>query len=213
MKTMMKTGLKLSQKAAVLLGMLSISAWAQADAVTALKDFVREVKSGRAQFSQVVSSPDGQRKKTSSGSFEFQRPNQFRFVYTKPFEQVIVGDGQKVWIFDPDLNQASSRRMSQALGATPAALLAGGNLERDFKLKALASEGGLDWVQAEPKQADGGFQSLKIGFKGEVLAALEIVDGFGQRSRLDFTALSANTPIAAERFRFVLPAGADLIEQ
>jgi len=196
-----------------LAGLLLLTGAAQADGVSALKDFVREVKSGRAEFTQTVSSPDGVRKKSSSGTFEFQRPNQFRFAYTKPFEQLIVADGQKVWIFDPDLKQASSRRMNQALGATPAALLAGGNLERDFKLKALASEGGLDWVQAEPKLADGGFQSLKIGFKGSVLAALEIVDGFGQRSRLDFSAVNANASVAAERFRFVLPAGADLIEQ
>lgn len=196
-----------------LAGLLMLAGAAQADGVSALKDFVREVKSGRAEFTQTVSSPDGVRKKMSSGTFEFQRPNQFRFAYTKPFEQLIVADGQKVWIFDSDLKQASSRRMNQALGATPAALLAGGNLERDFKLKALASEGGLDWVQAEPKLADGGFQSLKIGFKGSVLAALEIVDGFGQRSRLDFSAVNANASVAAERFRFVLPAGADLIEQ
>ncbi|ALT79758.1 outer membrane lipoprotein chaperone LolA [Paucibacter sp. KCTC 42545] len=196
-----------------LAGLLMLAGAAQADGVSALKDFVREVKSGRAEFTQTVSSPDGVRKKMSSGTFEFQRPNQFRFAYTKPFEQLIVADGQKVWIFDPDLKQASSRRMNQALGATPAALLAGGNLERDFKLKALASEEGLDWVQAEPKLADGGFQSLKIGFKGSVLAALEIVDGFGQRSRLDFSAVNANASVAAERFRFVLPAGADLIEQ
>jgi len=196
-----------------LAGLLMLAGAAQADGVSALKDFVREVKSGRAEFTQTVSSPDGVRKKLSSGTFEFQRPNQFRFAYTKPFEQLIVADGQKVWIFDPDLKQASSRRMNQALGATPAALLAGGNLERDFKLKALASDGGLDWVQAEPKLADGGFQSLKIGFKGSVLAALEIVDGFGQRSRLDFSAVNANASVAAERFRFVLPAGADLIEQ
>ncbi|MBY0235984.1 MAG: outer membrane lipoprotein chaperone LolA [Burkholderiaceae bacterium] len=196
-----------------LAGLLMLAGAAQADGVSALKDFVREVKSGRAEFTQTVSSPDGVRKKMSSGTFEFQRPNQFRFAYAKPFEQLIVADGQKVWIFDPDLKQASSRRMNQALGATPAALLAGGNLERDFKLKALASEGGLDWVQAEPKLADGGFQSLKIGFKGSVLAALEIVDGFGQRSRLDFSAVNANASVAAERFRFVLPAGADLIEQ
>ena len=204
--------LKTPLSLAILFGLFGASA-AQADAVDALKTFVREVKSGSAQFSQVVTSPDGVRKKTSSGSFEFQRPNQFRFVYAKPFEQLIVGDGEKVWLFDPDLNQASSSRMTQALGATPAALLAGANLERDFSLKALASEGGLDWVQALPRQADGGFQSLKIGFKGRELAALEILDGFGQRSRLTFTAVISNPVLPAERFRFVLPAGADLIEQ
>ncbi|QPF73425.1 outer membrane lipoprotein chaperone LolA [Roseateles sp. DAIF2] len=193
--------------------LLVLASAAHADAVQTLKDFGREVKSGKAEFTQTVSSPDGQRKKTSSGSFEFQRPNQFRFAYAKPFEQLIVGDGQKVWIYDPDLKQASSRRMNQALGATPAALLAGANLEKDFELKAQPSSGGLDWVQAQPRQADNNLQSLKIGFKGKELAAIEVVDGFGQRSLLQFSGVQANAPVAAERFRFVLPPGADLIEQ
>ncbi|WP_349744175.1 outer membrane lipoprotein chaperone LolA [Roseateles cavernae] len=189
---------------------------AQADAVQTLRDFSREVKSGKAEFTQTVTSPDGKRKKNSSGSFEFQRPNQFRFAYAKPFEQLIVGDGKKVWIYDPDLQQASSRRMDQALGATPAALLAGANLEKDFELKAQPSAQGLDWVLATPRgpQADStGLQSLKIGFKGKELAAIEVVDGFGQRSLLQFSAVSSNAVVAPERFRFVLPAGADLIEQ
>lgn len=193
--------------------LLALTGNASADAVAALKDFVREAKSGRAQFKQTVTSPDGARTKTTSGSFEFQRPNQFRFAYLPPTEQLIIADGQKIWMFDPGLNQASSHPMSKALGATPAALLAGGNLERDFALKALPPKGGLDWVQASAKQGDGGFQSLKIGFKGRDLAALEIVDGFGQSSRLDFTTLVLNPVLAPERFRFTLPAGADLLEQ
>ncbi|MFN3812495.1 MAG: outer membrane lipoprotein chaperone LolA [Roseateles asaccharophilus] len=195
------------------LAALVLTGLVRADAVQTLKDFGREVKSGKAEFTQTVSSPDGQRKKSSSGSFEFQRPNQFRFAYTKPFEQLIVGDGQKVWIYDPDLKQASARRMSAALGATPAALLAGANLEKDFELKALPAAQGLDWVQAQPRQADAGLQSLKVGFKGRELAAIEVVDGFGQRSLLQFSAVQTNAPVAAERFRFVLPPGADLIEQ
>lgn len=193
--------------------LLAAASLAHADAVQALKSFVQDVKSGRAQFTQTVSSPDGKRKKVSSGTFEFQRPNLFRFAYSKPFEQLIVGDGQKVWIFDPDLNQASSRKMGQALGSTPAALLAGTNLERDFTLKALPSEGGVDWVQASPKQADSGVQSLKVGFKGGELAAVDVVDGFGQRSLLQFSGVAVNVSPPAERFRFVLPTGADLIEQ
>ncbi|KQY81297.1 outer membrane lipoprotein chaperone LolA [Pelomonas sp. Root1444] len=197
---------------------LLIASVAHADAVDALRDFGRDVKSGKANFTQTVTSPDGKRKKVSSGSFEFQRPNQFRFAYAKPFEQVIVADGQKVWIYDADLNQASSRKLADALGATPAALLAGANLERDFTLKAQPSDGGLDWVLAVPKQADAKqaestIQSLKLGFKGKELAAMEIVDAFGQRSRLDFSAVQTNVPVAAERFQFKLPAGADLIEQ
>lgn len=192
---------------------LLLSGVAQADAVDALRAFASEVKSGKAGFTQTVTSPDGKRKKVSSGSFEFQRPNQFRFVYAKPFEQVIVADGTKVWIFDADLNQASSRKLADALGATPAALLAGSHIERDFTLKALPADAGIDWVQALPKQVESTIQSLKLGFKGKELAAMEIVDGFGQRSRLDFSAVQANVAVPAERFQFKLPAGADLIEQ
>lgn len=185
----------------------------RADAVDALRAFVRDVKSGSAAFTQTVTSPDGARRKTSSGTFEFARPNRFRFAYTRPFEQLIVADGEKVWIYDADLNQASSRRISQALGATPAALLAGGALEKDFELSAQPDRDGLGWAQALPRVKDGGFQSIQVGFKGRQLAAIEIVDGFGQRSLLHFTNFAPNAALAAERFRFTVPAGADLIEQ
>lgn len=186
---------------------------ARADAVEALRSFVRDVKTGTASFTQTVTSPDGVKKKTSSGSFEFSRPNRFRFAYAKPFEQLIVADGQKVWIYDADLNQASSRKFSQALGATPAALLAGGSLEKDFELSNLPDHDGMVWAQALPKSKDGGFQSLKVGFRATQLAAIEITDGFGQRSQLSFSAFTANPALPGDRFKFVLPAGADLIEQ
>lgn len=189
------------------------AAAAHADSVDTLNSFLRDVKSGRATFTQTVTAPDGKRTKKSSGSFEFQRPNQFRFVYQKPFEQTIVADGQKVWIYDPDLNQASSRKIDQALGATPAALLAGGNVWRDFILKAQPSDKGLDWVLATPRQAEGSIQTLRIAFKGGELAAIEILDAFGQKSLLEFAGVVSNPSIPAERFRFQLPAGADLIEQ
>ena len=190
-----------------------IASVARADSVDTLREFVRDVKSGRAAFTQVVSSADGQKKRTSSGSFEFERPNRFRFAYTKPFEQLIVSDGQKVWIHDVDLNQVSVRRLTQALGATPAALLAGATLDKEFELAAQPSEGGVDWVQATPRQKDGAFQSMRIGFRGKDLAAVEILDGFGQRSRLDFSQYAANVPIPEASFRFVPPKGADVIEQ
>ena len=186
---------------------------ASADPVQTLQEFVRDVKTGRAAFTQTVTSPDGAKKKTSSGSFEFLRPNRFRFTYTKPFEQVIVGDGAKVWIFDADLNQVSTRKLASAIGATPAALLAGGSLEQDFSLAAQPSQGGLDWVLATPKAKDGAFQSMRVGFKGKDLAAVEIVDSFGQHSLLQFSGFAANALIAADTFKFVVPAGADLIEQ
>jgi outer membrane lipoprotein carrier protein len=186
---------------------------AHADAVDTLREFAREVKSGRAAFTQTVTSPDGARKKTSSGSFEFVRPDRFRFAYAKPYEQLIVGDGEKVWIFDPDLNQASARRMSKALGATPAALLAGGSLDRDFTLAAEASRDGVDWVEAKPKDKDAQFQSIRIGLRARDLAAVEIVDAFGQRSLIQFSQWAPNAPVPAEAFRFTPAPGTDVIEQ
>lgn len=186
---------------------------ARADAADTLREFVRDVKTGRAEFTQTVTSPDGRRTRTSSGRFEFARPDRFRFEYLKPFEQLIVGDGRQVWIYDPALQQASVRPMSQALGATPAALLTGTSLERDFELAALPARDGLDWVQARPRQADGGFALLRVGFAGRQLAALEIVDDFGQTSVLRFSRVEQGVALAPEMFRFTLPAGAELLTQ
>jgi len=186
---------------------------AQADAVDTLRSFVRDVKTGRADFTQTVTSPDGVKKKTSTGRFEFARPNRFRFEYVKPFEQLIVGDGRKVWIHDPDLQQASSRRLDLALGATPAALLAGGSLERDFDLAALPERDGLAWAEARPKAKEGAFQSLRVGFRGTALAAVEVVDGFGQKSLLQFSGWQANARVDPAAFVFTPPPGTDVVEQ
>lgn len=206
-----------------MLGLLSVFGFApavRADAVQTLRDFVRDVRSGEASFTQTVTAADGQRRRNSSGRFEFERPNRFRFAYDKPFEQLIVADGRKVWIWDADLNQASSRPYVQALGATPAALLTGTNLEADFTLSNAApgeapSDGlpALQWAVAIPKAKDGPFQRMRVGFNGRELAAVEIVDSFGQRSLLRFANFSANAPLAPERFSFKPPAGADVIEQ
>lgn len=186
---------------------------AQADGVDSLRAFVRDVKSGSALFTQTVSSADGLRKKVSSGEFEFLRPNRFRFNYTKPFAQLIVADGHKVWIYDADLNQASSRRLAQALGSTPAALLAGASLDQDFILSEQPASEGLAWVLAMPRAADSGFQSMRVGFRGNELAAVEIVDSFGQRSLLQFRQFVPNAALAPARFHYTPPAGADVIEQ
>ena len=186
---------------------------ANADGVDALREFVRDAKFGSAQFTQTSTSADGARKKSSSGSFEFARPDRFRFSYSQPFEQLIVSDGKKVWLFDKDLNQASARAVGAVLGATPAALLAGSAIERDFDLAELPPADGLEWVKATPKVRDGAVASLSVGFKGKALAEVVLLDAFGQRSVLRFSSLVVNTPIAAERFRFVPPPGVDVLEQ
>lgn len=201
-------------KAWLLGGMLACAVLAaRADALDTLREFVRDVKTGRASFTQTVTSADGAKKRTSSGSFEFARPNRFRFAYAKPFEQLIVSDGLKVWIHDVDLNQVSVRRLSAALGATPAALLAGASLDKEFELAAQPSQDGIDWVMATPRQKDGAFQSMRIGFRGKELAAVEILDSFGQRSVLQFSQYAANVALPEQSFRFVPPPGADVIEQ
>jgi outer membrane lipoprotein carrier protein len=208
----------ISRRPLLVSGLLALAAalgpgLARADAVDALRSFVKEVQSGRGAFTQVVTSPDGAKKKTSTGSFEFLRPNRFRFDYSKPYEQQIVADGQNVWLFDVDLNQVTVRPYDQALGSTPAALLAGGNLDRDFTLSAEPDAGGLQWVQALPKVKEGSIRVLRVGFKGRELAAFEITDAFGQKSRLDFARFEAQAPLAAARFKFTPPAGVDVLKQ
>lgn len=184
------------------------------DALQALRDFTADARSGSADFTQTVISPDGARRKVSSGHFEFIRPDRFRFDYDKPFAQQIVADGRKVWFYDVDLNQVTVRDLGKAIGATPAALLAGSGLDRDFELSALPARDGLDWVQALPRQKEGApVTSLRVGFRGGALAALEITDPFGQHSTLRFTHLVLNPKLPDADFRFAPPPGVDVIEQ
>lgn len=197
----------------LLTAMLGGAGPVSAEPVAALRDYARDIKSARAAFTQTVTSPDGKRRKISSGRFEFARPDRFRFVYSKPYEQQIVADGQKVWLYDIDLNQITVRSMSSALGATPAALLAGDAIERDFELSALPARDGLEWAQAMPRNKEGSIQVVRVGFRGKELAALEIVDSFGQRSLIQFTQVESNLRFAEDLFRFVPPKGVDVIQQ
>ncbi|MES2509431.1 MAG: outer membrane lipoprotein chaperone LolA [Pseudomonadota bacterium] len=220
--------------ALVSLACLSSAALAQVAATPApsassglesLESFVKNTKSGRAAFTQVVTAPakDGQaaKSKTSSGTFEFMRPNRFKFIYKKPFEQSIVSDGQTLWLHDLDLNQVTSRKLAQALNGTPAAVIATASdlkgLQADFNLKALPEKSGLQWVEATPKTKDGQLQSITVGLKptdkGSELAALEILDSFGQKSVMTFSQFEVNPALSAASFQFRPPAGAAVIRQ
>lgn len=198
---------------AVASGLLLLSSGARADAADALRAFVRDIKSGQGQFTQTVISPDGKRRRTSSGRFEFLRPDRFRFSYAQPFEQLIVADGRKVWLHDPDLRQASSRPVSSALGATPAAILTGRSIDDAFALTVEPSRDGLDWVLARPRKTDTTVDTLRVGFRGRQLVAIEIIDGFGQRSTLRFTEFQPDVALNAALFSFTPPPGTDIIEQ
>ncbi len=192
-------------------------AWA--DGLKSLEKFVSTVQSGRAEFTQTVTSPakEGQapRVRTSSGRFEFARPNRFKFVYRKPFEQTIVGDGQTLWLFDADLNQVTARKQAEVLGSTPAALIASAPdlqaLQQHFSLQAAPDRDGLQWVQATPKVREGALQSIRLGFADGAIKVLEMTDNFAQRSVLNFKAMDLNPKLAADAFVFTPPKGADII--
>ncbi len=194
---------------------------ALAGGLASLETFVKTVKSGRADFTQVVTAPAREglapRSKASSGSFEFSRPSRFKFVYRKPFEQTIVADGQTLWLYDVDLNQVTARKQSQVLASTPAALIASAPdlraLQADFTLADAPSKDGLEWVLATPKAKDSQLQSIAVGLRAGELAALEILDSFGQKSSLRFSTFVANAPVAESSFQFKPPTGADVIRQ
>jgi outer membrane lipoprotein carrier protein len=185
---------------------------ANAEAVTTLKSFAQTAKTGKADFSQTVVSPNGKRK-TSSGTFEFSRPNKFKFVYTKPFNQTMVADGKKVYLYDADLNQVTVRDLGAVLGSTPAVILSGGNIEKEFVLQNLEPKDGLEWVLARPKSNDGAIEAMKVAFRGNELAVLEIMDSFGQRSVLTFSNMETNPSIPDGTFTFTAPKGADVLGQ
>jgi len=209
-----------------LLGGLMLSVWAcaaTANGLDALEQFMRQAKSGRAQFSQVVISPPKEgkvgRSKTSSGIFEFERPGRFRFIYQKPFAQTLVADGQTLWMYDVDLNQVTARKQSQALGSSPAALLTSSSdlkvLQADFVLQSEPDKDGLQWMRATPKSKEGQIQSVLAAFrstdKGPALAVMEVQDSFGQRSVMTFSAYETNPAWGADHFQFKPPAGADVV--
>ncbi len=195
-----------------------------ADALNSLSLFLKQTQSGRAQFTQVVTSPakadQAPRRKTSSGTFEFHRPQQFRFSYQKPFVQTMVSDGQSLWLYDADLNQVTVRKQSQALGQTPAAFIASTGdlkvLQAEFNLLTELDTEGLQWVKATPKQSEGAVQTIRVGLKVQgqaipVLSVLEIVDGLGQTSRLIFQNFEVNAKLTPETFQFKAPPGAQVI--
>ena len=211
--------MKKSVGAVTVLACLPWMAWA--DGLQSLENFMRTAKAGQAQFTQTVTSPakDGQpaRNKISSGDFAFQRPGQFKFIYTKPFEQTIVADGKTVWLYDVDLNQVTQRKQADALGSTPAAILASANdlagLKKDFALKSVPDADGMQWVEATPKAADGQLKSVRVGFTGDTLTAMDILDGFGQRSVIRFNNLQVLPSLPTNNFKFEVPVGADIMQQ
>lgn len=182
------------------------------DGIAQLRQFVAATPSAEGEFEQTVLAQSGRKPQQASGHFAYARPGRFNWEYERPYRQILIGDGVNLWTWDPDLNQVTVRAMGDALGATPAAILFGsGELDEGFVLTEGGKDGELAWVEARPRQTDSGFESLRIGLQGGQLRRMEMRDNFGQTTLIRFSRLAPNPQLAADRFRFVPPSGADVI--
>jgi outer membrane lipoprotein carrier protein len=191
---------------------LAYPAAARADAIQRLHAFASEAKTLSGSFSQAVYDGKGRKTQDAAGELYFSRPGKFRWVYRKPYEQLIVGDGHKIWIYDTDLEQVTVKKMDGALGESPAALLAGSNdIDTHFNLRDAGAKDGLEWLEATPKGKEGSFELVRLGFKESALRAMELKDNFGQKTILTFGDLKQNPPLKADLFRFKPPKGVDIL--
>ena len=196
----------------LLIFLLAFVSSVEAAAIDRFKSFVRGTQSARGEFEQKVYDRSGKPTQESKGSFVFQRPGLFRWLYAKPVDQVIVGDGERVWIHDRDLNQVTVRKLSRALGSTPAALLAGSaDVEKAFELSEAGARDGLEWLEAKPREREAGFERVRMGFDAEGLRAMELLDHFGQTTQLRILNLQRNPKVDKSEFRFTPPKGSDVL--
>jgi len=195
-----------------LLFALALTGAAHAGGVERLKAFIAGAKTAEADFTQTVADKSGRVTQEASGKMAFARPGKFRWDYAAPYEQVIVSDGVKLWLYDADLDQVTVKSLGDVIAGTPAALLAGDNaIEKYFSLKNAGEGGGLEWLEATPKNRDTTFERIRMGFKGDVLVQMELFDFFGQRTTLKLSRFARNPAIAPSRFTFTPPKGADVI--
>lgn len=202
----------LRRMAALLFGTLLSATAAAGDGIAQLQRFIAQADSADGHFEQVVVSGAARRPQLSSGSFAFERPGRFRWSVETPYPQLLVSDGGRLWIWDEDLNQVTVKVLDDALGSTPAAILAGeGALEEAFELVDEGAAEDLVWVRATPLQADSSFEFMRMGLSGDMLMRMELRDHFGQTTTIDFVSLRLGVQRAPEFFSFVPPEGADVI--
>lgn len=205
----------LNKIAAVLLvaGALVLAGAAQASALEQFKTFVANTKAARGEFTQrQVKKSDSSKVSTpATGTFLFARPGKFIWTYIKPYEQLLQADGEQLYIYDKDLNQVTVKKLGDALGSSPAAILFGSNdLEKNFTLSEAGTRDGLEWLNATPKGKDTQFEQISIGLRNGTPEAMELRDAFGQTSLLAFKKFEKNPSLPANQFKFVMPKGADV---
>lgn len=204
--------MKIARKILSTVMFAALPLFAHAGAIDQLRGFLNDTRSYKADFEQAVIGRNGRKPQESSGTLAIQRPGKLRWEVVKPYPQLVVGDGEKIWIHDPELQQVTVRKAGQALGGSPAALLAGSNeLEKNFTLREAGEADGLAWVEAVPKVADSGFEKVRIGMAGREMKAMELHDNFGQTTHIRLLRGERNPALAAGLFRFKPPAGSDVI--
>lgn len=185
---------------------------AQAGAVEALQQFNADTDGVSGSFTQTVQSK--KKTQTSSGSFQILRPGLFRWNYTKPYKQLIVGDGSHIWLYDMDLKQITKSGQDQAIGDSPAAILSNKTaLDSSYSLKEDGTAEGIEYVLATPKKDNAGYRFIRIGFKNGELAAMELKDSFGNQTRIRFSGLNTQPKLSRGSFVFTPPKGVDVLEQ
>jgi len=199
-------------KVTLLLPFMLLSQSAVADGMASVKAFYAQTQAIRANFHQVVTDKQGRKLQDVQGQMQLKRPNKFRWDYNKPFEQQIISDGKQVWLYDTELAQVTVREFSQALGSSPAALLAGDDaIEKSFKLVNASAKGGLDWVSASPKAKETGFDRILLGFKDNKLQEMSLIDSFGHNTKIVFSQVESNPAIDEKAFLFQPPKGVDVV--
>lgn len=183
-----------------------------------LEQFFKQVQSMRADFTQTVISENRRSAEKSQGVLQMQRPGKFRWEYQTPYEQQIIANGEKLWIYDVEMEQVIVKKLDLALGDTPAVLLSGGaNIADRFNVKEISvdseGESSLYWLQLLPKQQEASFEKLLLAFAGDNLQIMELKDAFGQITRLTFSNLEQNPAINSSVFSFEPPAGVDVIDE
>jgi outer membrane lipoprotein carrier protein len=201
-----------SMRALLAITLLFTGTSACAASIDTLKGFLQQTTTGKARFAQIVVDKNLKQLQQATGTMQFSRPGKFRWEYEKPYEQIIVGDGTRLWIYDKDLNQVTVRKLDAALGGSPAALLAGSNeIEKAYNLTNLGSQEGLDWLEAVPKSRENAFERIRLGFGQNGLETMELRDQFGQATVIKFASFERNPKLSPEVFRFTPPKGADVI--
>ena len=199
---------------AMLLAGVLIAMPACAGSIEKLHAFIDETRSAKADFTQEVADANGNVQQGASGTMQFQRPGKFRWTYAKPYEQLIVGDGVKLWIYDKELNQVTRRNLDKALGSSPAALLAGADdVDKYFALSAIGMKGKLDWLEVRPYDDGSLFEKVRMGFRGNALEVMELHDHFGQKTTIKFSNLQRNPKTSPDLYTFTVPKGADVVTE